>query len=195
MRLHLRVCASLVPILLFTGCIGIPPEPEPLPPGPPVPKVSREVFEGRIVCGAGLTPGTVNPCLLVTDSENLFDFHVAEGTETLLVGLTWEPTTVLGEEMQILVESKGFNVFGARGHRYGVASGLPDLVMRIDDRDIDDYDWSWSNITGSLALQARVFPARTATPTVTIDQPFEVHVVTYLGAPAPAEADPFARKA
>lgn len=194
MDLHRHLSAVLIVLIAtVSGCIAPDgPVTEDAPPEATTGDltVERDLFEGRIVCGVGAPVGTANPCLFVAGSENVFQFSVSKDLKTLFVALTWKPSSPIGDELELLVESKGANVFGTNGYRYGSASGSPDLVLRVDDAEITERDHSWENITSSLPLQARVFPARTVPPSVVLVQDFTVHVIAYYGEQAPADADP-----
>jgi len=191
----LAVLAVFV-LAALAGCVG-PPSGGGQAALPPVDAdaqnatVAKQVIDGAILCGLGAGPGTVNPCAPLASASNVIPFAVRPGIATLLIGLTWSPSTFLGEELLLYLETDPYNAALGIGHRYHVAGGTPDLVVRIDTADMAADKWSFATLEETRDLQARVFPAGTVPPTVIVDQAFALHVVAFYGAPAPVDADPF----
>lgn len=186
---------SLVGVV-FAGCLS-PEDADGQDPAPPVladdVRVVPETLHGRLVCGAGIHRTTVNPCAVMSqENKNVFYFDARAGLKTLVVGLRWDATTELGDELQLLIETKDYGFIDRdESHRYAAKAGPSDLVVRIDDDHDVHGDWSWSNMTGHRPMQVRVFAPADVPPSVVVDQSFTLVIVSYYGTPAPLGTDPF----
>lgn len=192
----LALFVSLVGVV-FAGCLS-PEDADGQDPAPPTVaddvRVEPETLQGRLVCGIGAHRTTLNPCVVMgKENRNVFSFDVRPGLKTLIVGLRWDATTDLGDELQVLIETKDYGFLDRdESHRYAAESGPSDLVVRIDDDHETHGDWSWSNMTSHRPMQVRVFAPASLPPSVVVDQSFTLVIVSYHGAAAPMGADPFA---
>lgn len=157
-------------------------------------------MQGFLGCGAGFAVNdttrergaSLNPCFYDENSKNVFEFEVGEGLKTLLIGLTWSPAGgVSGERLNIGVETNETeeNLITPK-YTYAKQTDRPDIILRIDEDDITDPDWKWSNITGSQTIQVRVFPGMSNPPTAIYQQTFTVWWQAWYNGEAPEDASP-----
>ncbi len=126
-------------------------------------------FSGYLQCGVGIPGvGALNPCAF-TGSVNVFSAGVQKPIDMTQIEMTWEGTNVLGDGLSIGILTPGTISNFARSDGPSPRI-LPVLGETIEGRYGEGYE----------AYTIRVFPGTTS-PSVVIEQPFDIYVTHFYG--------------
>lgn len=158
-----------------------------------------DAWEGFISCGVktpvvGVAlcgiPGIFHESLEDPNEDFLLTFNVTKGIKTLVVGMEWNAGGggFTGDQFWLTVDDPGCGVKECT-YRYASENGGSPLVMRIDNDDITEPEWTWDAITGDeeRTIRMRVFAG--GDTSVVYQQPFKIYYEAFYWEEAPERYD------